>query len=405
MCIRDRGEITEFSPKSARRLREFLLKLLSGAWAEALLLTLTYPVEVETADYHVYKEHLHEFSKRFARQWPGASAVWRLEFTKAGKPHYHLVLFGLGGVANLQGFRDWVDWAWFEVVGSGLEKHRQAGCNVELVKSAGGAAHYLAKYVSKMEQAAPCQGFTGRYWGAFSRVNLPVAPLEVTPMTLPDAKKVSRVFRKLLAAQMNEARWKKALHQIGPWGVAAEWGWTRERCLRGVSGVGFMHLHVPAGFREDNNGHVRETIPHDEWRFPSGVNPDTSDKVLEVASWGHAPTCDWKPPPRWKPRNNFAGTLYADATRVREQLEQWLHPEPDRPGFAAWSSGLAEVPRGTSGQDLHRKSTAGAGGGVSPQNGDLGSGAAPREASAGDVQRGRALARALRASRTPWVSV
>ena len=124
------------------RLRRMRRRVLTGArlhvsqvakWRPAML-TLTYRPDVEWD-----KRHVSE-CVRHARQWLKRRGVrlrytWALELTKAGKPHYHIVV--------------WLPW------GTKLPKLDDAGwwphgmTNMEWARCAVG---YISKYVSKGQE-------------------------------------------------------------------------------------------------------------------------------------------------------------------------------------------------------------------------------------------------------------
>jgi hypothetical protein len=95
-----RGEITEFSAASRRRMLEVMAKVQQAA--VPFFVTLTYPDEFPLYR-EDYKRHLETFFDRLQRRWPGAAVIWKLEFKerKSGQnkgkiaPHYHLFVYGV----------------------------------------------------------------------------------------------------------------------------------------------------------------------------------------------------------------------------------------------------------------------------------------------------------------------
>jgi hypothetical protein len=95
-----RGEITEFSAASRRRMLEVMAKVQQAA--VPFFITLTYPNEFPLYRQD-YKRHLETFFDRLQRRWPGAAVIWKLEFKerKSGQnkgkiaPHYHLFVYGV----------------------------------------------------------------------------------------------------------------------------------------------------------------------------------------------------------------------------------------------------------------------------------------------------------------------
>ena len=159
-----RGEIKGFSSASRRRLIRFLFSLEKPP---EVMVTLTYPGEWEV-DYHKWKRDLDVFFKRVARKFSDYWFVWKLEFQKRGAPHFHLLgSFGDDVVIN-QALKEWVSRVWYEIVGSGDEKHLKAGTNVEVLDSNKKVRAYVCKYISKEDMPKDENGKevkVGRWWG------------------------------------------------------------------------------------------------------------------------------------------------------------------------------------------------------------------------------------------------
>lgn len=150
-----RGKAT-FSKASRRRLLHKIAK--TNKKFIPLLVTMTYPKEYPGSA-EIWKVHLDNFAKRFFRNFPDAGFAWKLESQKRGAPHYHLMVWGVDFVC-LYAF---VGQNWFEVVGSGDEKHLLAGTKVEKVRHSRGSKAYFAKYIGKSDYSF--QEGVGRYWG------------------------------------------------------------------------------------------------------------------------------------------------------------------------------------------------------------------------------------------------
>jgi hypothetical protein len=274
-----------------------------GSLDAAMMVGLTYPAEFPEPESHdIYKGHLRAIKARVFRHYPGASFVWKLEFQKRGAAHYHLVVFGLGeGQGALDSWKAWIDHAWFEVVGSGDEKHLRAGVTSEWVRSRGGAVGYLVKYLGKDDQTRPGD-FTGRYWGCFNRSALPLAPVRKKEIGSREAFRMRRVLRKLTESQIKARRMDASLKQLGIWcafGASVmdmEAWYSRPGCDRFLPAV-----------NPQFTGPSRLTVPH----------PDSSD---------HLPLAPvpFRMPRKYKARNNLSVTLYCDASKVSAQLEKWV---------------------------------------------------------------------------------
>jgi len=168
-----RGRIAGFSNKSRKRLFDFLSQVPRTAFSNGLLfVTLTYPSEFPT-DYKEYKAHLRAFLKRLYRKiGKELPVLWRLEFQKRGAPHFHLIVWGISRL-DLQ----WLSRAWYNVVGSGDEKHLLAGTNVKSVRDRRLVLSYVSKYMAK-GMALP-DAMTGRVWGIWRKNLLGIIIVEV----------------------------------------------------------------------------------------------------------------------------------------------------------------------------------------------------------------------------------
>lgn len=162
-----RGKIKFFSKSSRRNLLRTIGKLQCNQ--RVFFCTLTYPAAYP--DCKAAKRHLDTFGKRLVRRLPSASFVWRLEWQKRGAPHFHLLMFGVQ--LPTKALRRYISRVWFEVVGSGDDKHLSAGVQVDKMRSWRGVMAYCGKYVAKVAPVG--EDNPGRLWGAVNRSMLPSA--------------------------------------------------------------------------------------------------------------------------------------------------------------------------------------------------------------------------------------
>jgi len=163
-----RGAITQFSPAARKRLLELVSSINQAKQARLpLFVTLTYPATWPDEP-AVWKRHLDSFLKRLDRKFTRCAAIWKLEFQRRGAPHFHLMVFGPGWIDA-----KWCARAWYQIVGSGDERHLMAGTQVARVKSWRGVMFYAAKYLGKVVGDA-CAGMVGRFWGVHRREYLPI---------------------------------------------------------------------------------------------------------------------------------------------------------------------------------------------------------------------------------------
>lgn len=207
-----RKEITELSNQSAKR---GLTTLRALAHHMVSTITLTYPAElVGELDGRESKKHLGRFIKWLQDVECGKDVVyaWVLEFQKNGNPHYHLML---DRFVPAQAVAD----RWYEIVGSGLEKHRKAGTRVEAIRSKIAVADYLARYLTKMHQKDVPDGFkhVGRFWGYKRGAAKPVYDALLAFDTPDDATRGIREVRRARKASLRRFLTKK--------GIPLKWKW------------------------------------------------------------------------------------------------------------------------------------------------------------------------------------
>lgn len=176
-----RGKIKGFSKKSKNRLMRKMMKMdwqdisqsKNSLMVQSVFITLTYPSDY-SQDWQDWKSHLRSFGERFRRQYGDLNGLWKLEFQERGAPHFHVMMI-LPAKTNLHFLRVWISRNWFEVVGSGDEKHLKAGTNTRAIY---GSAQKLMNYLSKyMGKTFSQKTETGRVWGVWG--DLPEAPVIV----------------------------------------------------------------------------------------------------------------------------------------------------------------------------------------------------------------------------------
>ena len=206
-----RDIVMGFSRGSRRRILQKMAMLVRSVLP--LFVTLTYPLEYST-DYAQWKKDLDTWCKRLHRRYPDAGLIWRLEAQRRGAPHFHLLIFG---VELTPVIRQWIAQSWFEVVGSGDEKHLKHGADAQMVRSSRGVRSYVGKYIAKV-QSPPmpdCEcsepGTThspidwskvGRWWGVRYTHNLPWSEEFIADgITYREAAVFMRYLRRYLKGQ------------------------------------------------------------------------------------------------------------------------------------------------------------------------------------------------------------
>lgn len=193
-----RGEITEFTSASRRRMQLLLNSVNHLKAAVPVLITLTYH-EVWSEDPAVWKDQLDAFRKRLERKYGQFSAIWRLEYQRRGAPHFHLMCFfwrHQGRKGLLPSLRMDVGEMWWEVTGRTSEAHLEAGTRCEEPRSWAGARSYLSKYMAKHEKLNPGARSPGRFWGVWRKALLPILYI-TTSITFHQAVHARRLLRRL----------------------------------------------------------------------------------------------------------------------------------------------------------------------------------------------------------------
>lgn len=203
-----RSEITKFSRASRRRM---MYKLATVKLADIpIFVTLTYPDEF-IKDCARWKRDLDTFAKRLARRFPKSGFFWRMEFKRRlsgineGKvaPHFHFLVWGVEYLKLLQ----YAYWTWYEIVGSGDERHLRACCRVEEIRSAKGSRFYASKYCAKESEEEfiseiKSMGQVGRFWGVRGADNIPWAECATILITDKKVFEVWRAFRRYAHLRM-----------------------------------------------------------------------------------------------------------------------------------------------------------------------------------------------------------
>jgi hypothetical protein len=152
-----RGQVKEFSEASKRKMKNFLSCLTTEL---RYMVTLTYPKDWPS-DGELVKRQQKEMIRRYKREQPNNFLFWFLEFQARGAPHFHWFTTEPVG-------KKWLSKQWFEIVGSGDEKHLKAGTRIEKLRAGtSGARVYALKYAAKSEQKQVPNGYEsiGRFWG------------------------------------------------------------------------------------------------------------------------------------------------------------------------------------------------------------------------------------------------
>lgn len=215
-----RGEISEFSAKSAIRLGRQLAMVQKCYDAD--FVTITYPGEwfPDAEDKDIYWAHFKAFRMRFLRAFPNAAAFWKMEFQQRGAVHFHLIVLGDTGL-HYDERRRWLRENWCGIVEKAhvlsddarddfrhVTGHQKSW---EPLRCAHAKRLYMRKYGCKRDQTLHGKK-VGRYWGHINR-KLLFEKFILTPESVPlepeHAKRIRRTARKLIESKRRAARWRR----------------------------------------------------------------------------------------------------------------------------------------------------------------------------------------------------
>jgi hypothetical protein len=157
-----RGSVSSFSPSSRLRLGRFLLRL---PWPneEVGFCTLTFAEDLDGKRAKACLNTLHTW---FGRHYPLGELVWKLEFTKRGRHHFHLLARPVPGSPLPVDFGARLEAQW-------RFRMRCGFILVNRVYSRSGAIRYFSEYLSKKDgpksyqEQVPPGVWSGRFWGVW----------------------------------------------------------------------------------------------------------------------------------------------------------------------------------------------------------------------------------------------
>lgn len=214
------GDVIEgYSRESRNRFLKLLLAIDYKKMGAPLFYTLTYPGTYSN-DPRQWKNDLAAMVRRLKREFPDLCGTWRLEPQKRGAPHFSGFLWGCDYLTTFKG-KEWFSRQWFEVVGSGDERHLRAGTGLSREVMIETRIFYLAKYQTKAEKGGVSQQFdypVGRYWGCFERKKLSIK-IEEFEIDRALFFRIRRVMKKQLERKLGKNRFREAVKgkQNGLW--------------------------------------------------------------------------------------------------------------------------------------------------------------------------------------------
>ena len=226
-----RGAIKGYSRRSRGRQMRYVASIDWEALpCLPLFITLTYPGQFD-GDPQRWKRDLQTFCRRVERKYGDVPILWRLELQKRGAPHFHLLVFNVRFMG-----KKWLADSWYDVVGSGDERHRRRGTRVESLRSWRGVMHYVSKYIAKVDDGegeAQENVKIGRHWGIR---NAPALPRELLEVEV-DGETFQRIRRALRAlAKARGRHWTVRGRYAGGWTFAGEDTKGKLLLLAGVEG-------------------------------------------------------------------------------------------------------------------------------------------------------------------------
>lgn len=161
-----RSEIQAFSHASRRRL---LGLINSFGKAVPIFITLGYDNPMPTC--RDAKADMDRLLTKMQRHFPGCVIIWRLEFQKAGRVHFHLLVYHQEAQPFIP--KEWLQKEWRNATGRSTLLPR-----VEKLRHHRGGLSYCAKYLAKDNDIgwqnyikAHPQKPPGRFWGVRGKKN------------------------------------------------------------------------------------------------------------------------------------------------------------------------------------------------------------------------------------------
>ena len=163
-----RGAVTEFSPKSRRRLQRQLATMKKSEVAYTMALTLP-GCGIEKFGHEFVMESFEAIMRRLSatHHFSNVTGFWKRELQQRGALHYHLLLYGLENDGLRADFQSWLVSQWTSFFRSSLtdeqgEHHRwwhSRAHNMQLVVN---FSAYFSKYLGKDEmRRADCRAAGG----------------------------------------------------------------------------------------------------------------------------------------------------------------------------------------------------------------------------------------------------
>jgi hypothetical protein len=149
-----RGAVTGFSSDARRRMIYGLSKCENDL---EYFVTLTYPCKFPV-DMKTIKKNEKRIKEAFSKKFSDCVAFCKLEPQKRGAPHHHFLLEILEDF-NIREAQTWLAHTWYNIVGSGDEKHLKAGTQFKKLKNKKMMKHYISKYCAKVDDVS------GQLWG------------------------------------------------------------------------------------------------------------------------------------------------------------------------------------------------------------------------------------------------
>lgn len=221
-----RGPITGWSPASRRNMYFRLATLDYSPWRRAIelgnpvaMITLTLPGDwlAVAPNAQRWRALVDAFRRRWERQIGPIFATWKREHQRRGAAHLHLMTPTPPRVGD-ETFHDWLSRTWYEVVGSGDERHLRAGTGVDWVRGLRivdpmRAARYFAGHAGPSQtnrklyqDQAPAEwtrhGSVGRSWGYWG-----LKPKEESvALSADEVVEIRRILRRLDRARRRVRR-------------------------------------------------------------------------------------------------------------------------------------------------------------------------------------------------------